>query len=65
MDRQGNAQVIRALVPLANMFGFASELRNMTQGRGNFSMQFEHYEAVPYSIAEDIIEKKRESRKKK
>jgi len=63
MDMQGNAQLIRAMVPLANMFGFASELRNMTQGRGNFSMQFEHYEAVPFSIAEEVIEKKRESRK--
>ena len=59
MDRQGNAQVIKAMCPLANLFGYTSELRNMTQGRAGFTMQFEHYEAVPYAIAEEIIEKRR------
>ena len=63
MDTQGNAKVVKAIVPLANMFGFASELRNMTQGRGIFTMHFEHYEAVPFSIAEEVIEKKKETRK--
>jgi elongation factor G len=59
MDMQGNAQIIKAICPLANLFGYSSELRNMTQGRAGFTMQFEHYEAVPYSIAEDVIEKRR------
>jgi len=65
MDRQGNAMVIKALVPLANMFGYANELRNTTQGRGTFTMHFEHYEAVPFAIAEGVIaEKKAKSEKK-
>ena len=55
MDRKGNAAVLRARVPLAEMFGYASELRNITSGRGSFTMHFEHYEAVPYSIAERIV----------
>jgi elongation factor G len=59
MERQGNAQVIKAMCPLANLFGYTSDLRNLTQGRAGFTMQFEHYEAVPYSIAEEIIEKRR------
>ncbi len=60
MDRKGNAAVLRARVPLAEMFGYASELRNITSGRGSFTMQFEHYEAVPYSIAEEIVASRRE-----
>ncbi len=59
MERQGNAQVVKALCPLASLFGYASDLRNMTQGRASFTMQFEHYEAVPLSIAEEIIERRR------
>jgi elongation factor G len=59
MDMQGNAQIIKAMCPLANLFGYTSELRNMTQGRASFTMQFEHYEAVPFSIAEEVIEKRR------
>ncbi|MHC4874068.1 MAG: elongation factor G, partial [Planctomycetota bacterium] len=55
MDMQGNAQLVKAYCPLGNLFGYASELRNMSQGRANFTMQFEHYEAVPFSIAEEII----------
>jgi elongation factor G len=65
MDRQGNAQVIEAMVPLANMFGYATELRNVTQGRATFTMHFEHYEAVPYSIAEEVIAKLKEEAAKK
>jgi elongation factor G len=65
MEAQGNAQTIRGMVPLANMFGYATELRGITQGRGNFTMHFEHYEAVPYSIAEEIITKKKEREAKK
>ncbi|WP_318616150.1 elongation factor G [Sporosarcina sp. YIM B06819] len=57
MEARGNAQVVRAMVPLANMFGYATALRSNTQGRGNFSMVFDHYEEVPKSIAEEIIKK--------
>jgi len=53
-----DAQVIKAIVPLAEMFGYATTIRSMTQGRAIYSMQFTHYSAVPKSVAEDIIEKK-------
>ena len=59
MESKGGATVLQGIAPLAEMFGYASELRNMTSGRGTFTMHFEHYEAVPYSIAEEIIEKLR------
>lgn len=55
LDIQGNAQVIKALIPLSNMFGYATDLRNMSQGRASFTMHFEHYEAVPFLIAEDVL----------
>ncbi|AIY03993.1 elongation factor G [Planococcus sp. PAMC 21323] len=57
MDARGNAQVVRAMVPLAQMFGYATSLRSNTQGRGVFSMHFDHYEEVPKSISEEIIKK--------
>ncbi|OUM87993.1 MAG: translation elongation factor G [Bacillus thermozeamaize] len=57
MEARGNAQVIRAYVPLAEMFGYATTLRSKTQGRGTYVMQFDHYEEVPKSIAEEIIAK--------
>ncbi|GKV68443.1 elongation factor G [Sporosarcina sp. NCCP-2716] len=57
MEARGNAQVVRAMVPLAEMFGYATSLRSNTQGRGVFSMTFDHYEEVPKSIAEDVIKK--------
>ncbi len=59
MDSRGNAQVIRAMVPLGEMFGYATPLRSRTQGRGTYSMQFDHYEEVPKNIAEEIISKAR------
>jgi len=65
MDAQGNAQVIKAMVPLATMFGYTTELRNTTQGRGAFTMHFERYEAVPFAIAEEVIEKQREKKNKR
>jgi elongation factor G len=65
MDRQGNASVVKAMVPLASMFGYATELRNVTQGRGSFTMHFERYEAVPLSIAEEIIAKRKEQAAKR
>ncbi|MCM3638524.1 elongation factor G [Sporosarcina luteola] len=57
MDARGNAQVVRAMVPLAEMFGYATSLRSNTQGRGVFSMSFDHYEDVPKSVAEEVIKK--------
>ncbi|MDF1509195.1 elongation factor G [Robertmurraya sp. DFI.2.37] len=57
MEARGNAQVVRAMVPLSEMFGYATTLRSSTQGRGVFSMHFDHYEEVPKSISEEIIKK--------
>ncbi|HEX6290041.1 MAG TPA: elongation factor G [Herpetosiphonaceae bacterium] len=57
MDARGNAQVIRAQVPLSNMFGYATDLRSMTSGRANYSMEFSHYEPLPNSLAEEIMAK--------
>jgi elongation factor G len=53
-DMRGNANVITAMVPLANMFGYVSNLRSMSQGRATFTMQFDHYAQVPPSIAEEV-----------
>jgi len=64
MDSQGNAQIVKALCPLANLFGYTTELRNSTHGRAAFTMHFEHYEAVPFAIAEDIIEERKERRRR-
>ncbi|ACM59924.1 elongation factor G [Caldicellulosiruptor bescii] len=58
MELRGNAQVIRAYVPLAEMFGYATDLRSKTQGRGTYTMQFDHYEEVPKNIADKILEMK-------
>ncbi len=57
MKMRSGAQVITALVPLAEMFGYATDLRSITQGRGIFTMQFSHYDEVPKNIADEIIEK--------
>ncbi len=57
MDMRGGAQVINAHVPLANMFGYATDLRSATQGRATYTMVFDHYQQVPSQIAEEIIEK--------
>jgi len=54
MDSRGNAQVIAAMVPLANMFGYVSTLRSMTQGRAQYTMHFDHYEPVPPAIADEV-----------
>lgn len=56
-EARGNAQVIRAFVPLSEMFGYATALRSNSQGRGTFVMQFDHYAEVPKSIADEIIKK--------
>jgi elongation factor G len=57
MDSRGNAQVIRANVPLGQMFGYATDVRSMTQGRATYTMQFARYEEVPRNIAEEIMAK--------
>jgi elongation factor G len=53
--RLGNAQAARAMVPLAEMFGYATEVRSATQGRGVFSMEFDHYSPVSQSVATKIL----------
>ena len=57
MEARGNSQIVRAFVPLAEMFGYATVLRSATQGRGTFMMVFDHYEDVPKSVQEEIIKK--------
>jgi elongation factor G len=57
MDARGNAQFIRAMVPLSEMFGYATTLRSSTQGRGTYSMHFDHFEEAPKSVTEEIIKK--------
>jgi len=56
-DMRGNATVINAFVPLANMFGYVNNLRGMSQGRANFTMQFSHYDTVPQVVADEVIKK--------
>ena len=57
MNARGNAQVVNAFVPLSEMFGYATNLRSNTQGRGTYTMVFDHYEEVPKSVSEEIIKK--------
>jgi elongation factor G len=57
MEARNNAQVIHCYVPLAEMFGYATDLRSKTQGRGLYTMQFSHFEEVPKNVAEAIINK--------
>jgi elongation factor G len=59
MEMRGNSQVVHGLVPLSEMFGYATDLRSKTQGRGTYSMQFAHYDEVPKNITEEIIAKNR------
>ena len=55
MEARANAQVIRAMVPLAEMFGYATDVRSMTQGRGVYTMEFDHYQQLPAHIAEEVV----------
>jgi len=55
MEMRGGAQIIRGFVPLAEMFGYATTLRSKTQGRGTYTMLFDHYEPVPNSVTEKIL----------
>jgi elongation factor G len=59
MSSRTTTQVVQAEVPLSNMFGYATQLRSMTQGRANYSMQFDHYQALPANLAEEIVAKSR------
>ena len=56
-EARGNAQIVKSSIPLSEMFGYATTLRSSTQGRGTFSMTFDHYEAVPKAVQEEIIKK--------
>ena len=58
MGERGQAKVVSALVPLSSMFGYATQLRSMTQGRGNYTMEFDHYQEIPKNVAEEIIGEK-------
>jgi len=53
-DQRGNAQIVNAMVPLANMFGYVNSLRSMSQGRASYSMQFDHYEQVPQAVSDEV-----------
>jgi elongation factor G len=55
MEARGNAQAIRAKVPLSNMFGYVNDLRSRTQGRASYTMQFHSYQEVPDAVAKEII----------
>ena len=57
MEDRGNAKVVTALVPLASMFGYINDLRSKSQGRAQYTMQFDHYEPVPANVAEQVKEK--------
>src|SRR6202022_1929080 len=57
MEQRGNAHVVRAQVPLAEMFGYATDLRSRTQGRATYTMQFHSYQEVPESLGEQIVKK--------
>ena len=63
MEGKKNTQLIHALAPLSNMFGYATELRSLTQGRASYSMEPHHYEAVPSNLALEIVEKTRQGDK--
>ena len=58
MDDRAGMKVVRAFVPLSEMFGYSTDLRSMTQGRATYSMEFDHYEEVPTNVAKEIIEKR-------
>ena len=54
MQTRGNANVVNAMVPLANMFGYVNNLRSLSQGIASYSMQFDHYEQVPTAVADEV-----------
>ena len=56
-ETRGNAQVVTAMVPLANMFGYVSQLRSFSQGRASYTMQYDHYDQVPQAVADEVVKK--------
>ncbi len=58
MEARGGAQVVHSFIPLSEMFGYATTLRSRTQGRGTYSMEFDHYDEVPKSIQEEVVGKR-------
>jgi len=56
-EARGNATVVTSMVPLANMFGYINNLRSMSSGRAQFSMQFDHYDQVPKAVADEVVSK--------
>ena len=63
-EQRANAQIIKAQVPLKEMFGYATDLRSFTQGRGNYIMQFSHYAQAPKSVVEEVVKFKQKNEKK-
>ena len=63
-DQKGNAMIIKAKVPLGEMFGYSTQLRSMTQGRASYSMEFSNYEKVPNNLATQIMEERKGQLKK-
>jgi elongation factor G len=59
MDERGDLRVIRAMIPLSEMFGYVTSLRSMTEGRGSSTMEFDHYAIVPPNVALSIIESRK------
>jgi elongation factor G len=59
MDQRGNSQVVRAQVPLSEMFGYSTDLRSRTQGRATYTMQFDSYQQTPASVQEEIVKRVR------
>ena len=57
MDQQGNARVVGAMVPLANMFGYVNTLRSQSQGRAQFTMHFDHYSEIPQAVSDEVRER--------
>jgi elongation factor G len=57
MDQRGNSQVVRAQVPLSEMFGYSTDLRSRTQGRATYTMQFDSYQQTPASVQEEIVKR--------
>jgi elongation factor G len=55
MEQRGNSQIIRAQVPLSEMFGYATDLRSRTQGRATYTMQFDSYQQMPSNVQEEIV----------
>jgi elongation factor G len=57
MEDEAQMKVIKAKVPLANMFGYSTTIRSLSQGRANYTMQFDHYEEIPRNVADEIVKK--------